>query len=122
MLRNANLNANPVIVAAVEQLLEEDRQFERSERRVSFRESISRPVTIKVRDQVTEYPGFSKNISFEGIGLISQKDFAANLEAKIEIHSSQDKNPIVLCRLAWCRPFGEGWYVSGWHFVTVVRS
>lgn len=123
MLRHTSSHSNPLVVAAIEQLFDEDRQFERNERRMSFRESFSRPVTITMRggkDGV--YNGFSKNVSFEGIGVISQHSFEPGSEAKIEIHSSNNLSPVIVSKMAWCKPFGEGWYISGWLFVTAVRG
>lgn len=122
MLRNSSVNANPIIVAAVENLFNEDRQFERTERRFSIREQFSRPVTVKIQNQEEVIDGFSKNISFEGIGIITKTEFPQGSEAKIEIHSSNSVNPVIVSKLAWCKPFGKGWYISGWSFVTAVRG
>lgn len=122
MLRHSNIHANPVIVKAVEKLFDEDRQFERAERRISFREAISRPCRIRLSGKDEIINGFTKNISFEGVGVITHESFQGDEEAKIEIHSSHDTNPVIFSRLAWCKPFGDGWYVSGWRFVTAVRD
>ena len=122
MLRNSSVKANPIIVAAVENLFDEDRQFERTERRFSIREQFSRPVTVKLNDKDEVYDVFSKNISFEGIGIISKNEFPQGAEAKIEIYSSNSVNPVIVSKLAWCKPFGKGWYISGWRFVTAVRG
>lgn len=110
---------NPVVVSAVERIFNEERQFDRAERRSLYRETISRPVGIRLNND-REILCFSKNLSFDGIGVISQYSFLENTEAKIEIHSSNNLNPVMAAKLAWCKPFGEGWFVSGWHFLAVI--
>ena len=122
MLRNSNINANPNIVAAIEGLFDEDRQFELDERRLSIRESFSRPVKIQLSDRDEVYDGFSKNVSFEGIGIISRTRFEIGTEASVIILSSRANNPVFVSKLAWSKPFGEGWHVSGWKFKMLVRG
>ena len=115
------LQQNPVLSNAIEKIFSEDRQFDREERRSLYRESISRPVGIRLTSG-REILCFSRNLSFEGIGVISHVEFDPDSEATIEIHSTDDCNSVMAAKLAWCRPFGQGWYISGWHFLALIRE
>lgn len=112
---------NPILASAIEKIFSEDRVFDREERRSLYRESISRPVGIRL-DSGREILCFSRNLSFEGIGVISHVPFDDNCEATIEIHSTHAGNPVMAAQLVWCRPFGQGWYISGWQFLALLRE
>lgn len=122
MLRHQMLNANPVLVSLVQRLLDEDNRFDRTERRSTVRESFARPVIVRIGDAANELSAFSRNISPDGIGLVSTMEFPADTTAKLEILSTAGVSPTILSELKWCKPLGKGWFLSGWKFLTAVRG
>ena len=112
---------NPVVVPVVEKLFTEEQQYNRAERRSLYRHFFSRPVAVRLDDK-REIVCFSRNLSFEGIGLISHIEFEPNAAAKIEIHSNYIDNPIMTSQMAWCRSFGDGWFMSGWQFLALASD
>lgn len=122
MLRQTILNANPQIASSVEKLIDEERRRERSERRSASRTPFTAPVLIRFRDQTESIVAISKDISIQGIGLITDQDFAPGATAKLELRSPYGPPQIFLSELRWRTELGHSWYISGWHFVTLVRN
>lgn len=122
MLRQTILNANPVIVSAIEKLLDEERRFEQTERRATVREPVARPIIVRPQGTEEQFSAFSKNISTQGIGLISKDKFRPEMTAKIEIYTTGGDSPVFISELRWCQPFGKDWFASGWHFIAAARS
>ena len=75
-----------------------------------------RLVSISVGD--TRYPGMSREISASGMGLLHPEELPLG-EAEICIRLD-DSDVVVRRRIQWCRPLGEGWYISGALFTDVV--
>ena len=119
----AQLNQDSELNEMVEELLREDRQLTILERRSYHRQPFVRPVTIfPTRGMQVPVVGFSKNISPSGIGLLCMKGTPERLVARIEIHRTAGKPLAVLSECRWCDDFGDGWYISGWNFLSPVRT
>lgn len=100
----------------VQQLLKESEVALLSERRTSPRKPFTRPVLIKHgRDKVT--PGFSRDISDFGLGVIDQFEWESGTIVDIEIHSLFGRNVSVRAEARWSDNYGEGFFVTGWYFL-----
>ncbi len=89
------------------------------ERRAADRKSFPHPVKVVVgRHQPQTHEAFSRGISVRGIGIISKTEFLPNTIATILIHSVKSQDVEVKAESRWCLPYGEGWFVSGWSFLT----
>ncbi len=123
MLREMQSPSDPVVERIVLQLLREESQLIARERRSAHRQSLIRPVTISLRsDEEIEIRGFTRNISTQGVGVISDLDFVDGGVAIIKIHSLDGRDTRILSECRWSNPFGEGWYASGWNFLNVARN
>jgi hypothetical protein len=61
--------------------------------------------------------GFSRDVSAEGVGLLHS--FPLDLtDTVVEFPRPNRKSLRLQVKITWCKPFGEGWYVSGGQFIT----
>ena len=106
--------------ACIEKLLKENETVLLRERRVAERKSFTRPVTIaagKDRDELHE--AFSRDISPIGIGIISRVNWPERTRAELTIQTISSRERVhVFAEVRWTKPFGTGWFVTGWHFVS----
>jgi hypothetical protein len=73
---------------------------------------------VTIRSGEVEYDGFSRDISPTGIGLMHQADLP--LEQVDVVLSTENTESVSLrVQIEWCRPLGQGWYLSGGKFVAV---
>ena len=123
MLREMQRPSDPIIERMVQNLIREEIQHVSRERRSAHRESLIRPVTISLRhDEDIIVRGFTRNISPMGVGVISDLDFVVGGVSIIKIHSLENQDKRVLSECRWSNPFGDGWFVSGWNFLSVTRD
>jgi hypothetical protein len=61
---------------------------------------------------------FSREISSSGIGLLHSMSFDKDVIGKLTIESN-GRRVAQLAQMVWCRPAGEGWYLSGWRFIAL---
>jgi hypothetical protein len=92
------------------------------ERRSASRVPYFQPVTVSVGgDEQGQYSCFSRDISPAGIGLLHS--VAIGLGEVVLTIPSQSAGPIRFrAEVVWCRPCGEGWYMSGVAFLNVLGS
>ena len=122
MLTNAQSGHDSQLQAVVADLTKEYVHAE-SERRSSHRTPFVRPVIIKFIDAGKKSPiAFSKNISPVGIGLILEEAIPEGTLATLTIESARDRCVRIRSELRWCEPFGNGWHITGWKFITEVAS
>lgn len=119
MLREAPSTNHSDVREAVERLLIEDARFDEQERRSLHREHLVRPVTITLLESNETVGGVSRNISGAGICVLTRKTITERATARISIHSLGDQSSAFLAECRWSRPFGSGWYLSGWHFINL---
>ena len=103
-------------IKCVEQLLRENQAAKMRERRATNRKPFARPVKI-VTAQNEIYDGFSRDLSPQGIGVITQEELPQSTIATITIHRLEGSAVDVPAEVRWSAPFGDGWYVSGWRFL-----
>jgi len=88
------------------------------ERRAVGRKPFVRPVTILVGPHgEKQIPSFSKDLTSLGIGIVGSIRWDVGYIATLDIHSLLGPPVRVRCEVRWCERYGEGWYLSGWHFL-----
>lgn len=105
--------------STVRQLIKEGEAELLKERRSVDRKPFVRPVKILAgRNQEFVHEAFSRDISSIGVGIISATEFDENQLATLAIHSLEGRRDIpVRARVKWSKPYGYGWYISGWLFL-----
>ena len=85
--------------------------------RSRLREPFLTPAFIQPEgDSGPSLTGFSRDISAEGIGLLHS--FPLDRKDTVTVILGSNRKPIKLqVRIAWCKPFGEGWFISGGRFI-----
>jgi PilZ domain len=114
--------SSPYLEASIKELLLEDSMFDQNERRSLHREVLVRPVVLELRDSDQIIEGFSRNISFRGVSLLTRRAVAPDTVAKILIHRLHHAPTQFLVECRWVGPFGVQWNVSGWNFLNVDLS
>jgi hypothetical protein len=99
---------------AIYQLIVEAQNNEKKDRRHEVRFAFFRPVSIHA-DDGSRYSAFSREISASGIGLIHNLALQPG-EVEISISHEHGYSIRVRTQLVWCRPCGEGWFISGGRF------
>ncbi len=87
------------------------------EGRNRLREPFLAPVFIQPEgDSGPSLTGFSRDVSAEGIGLLHS--FPLDPKDIVVVFSGPNRKRVKLqIRIAWCKSFGDGWYISGGRFV-----
>lgn len=102
----------------IDRLLKERQATILRERRSIERQPFVRPVAISSqRLGETDIKGFSKDMSQHGIAVITTCDWATGTLATLHVHSLFGAHVTVRGEARWTEPYGEGWYITGWHFV-----
>ena len=104
----------------VQALLNEDQLFSLSERRDNARKNFVRPVRIIFTRNIKDIrPGFTRDLSDRGIGLIHRFEAVRGDHAFVTINRLWDQPVVMRCRVAWCTKCENGWFQSGWEIVSV---
>ena len=102
---------------AADRLLREQVKATR-ERRRADRKPFVRPVTIHIgphgESQIT---ALSKDLSPLGVGIVGDVQWEVGRIGIVEIHLPLGQSVRVRSEVLWCEPLGQGWHVSGWHFL-----
>ena len=102
--------------AGVQQLLKENQALLLRERRRANRVPFVRPVVIRPSRGTEEYHAFSRDISPQGIGLISPVAWEPPAIVTLEIQSLNGHDVTIKAESRWCDEHGEGWYLIGFVF------
>lgn len=102
--------------ADIDRLLLEAQRAKYSERRTEPRHPFVRPVHISLPD-VGNVLAFSKDMSKQGIGIITDQDLPDGQIAVLTIHSTSNYPVHLKCELRWSDRFGKGWFLTGWKFL-----
>lgn len=117
MMRSAtNLGASKY-ATLVHQMLLEDVRYDQNERRSSIRETLVRPTLIRSKGESGMLLGISRNISSQGVCIIVMKKIQEMTNADIFVHRLGAEPAVFVAECRWTKPFGEGWYLTGWHFL-----
>lgn len=120
-MRATGRAANPEIERTVNRLIAEDTQYDRIENRSSLRHKFIRAVDLQLRDSGREIPAFSRNLSADGIGVITNEMVAEGEMAVISIAPLGQGEVLLLGKCRWCKSYGENWFLSGWQFINLKR-
>lgn len=99
----------------VADLIHEAREADQAERRQSVRYPFFRPVTIRT-DLFRKHAAFTREISADGIGLLHRVEFRPG-KVDALISTAGGDTARLRIHLLWCRPCGEGWFLSGGRFI-----
>jgi len=114
-------NSDPQISSAVTKLLEGARSAEKTDRRASPRHPYFQPVTVVSSDRKQKMTAFSREISESGIGLLHYMPVMPG-EVTLTISGPLGAALRVRTEILWCRPCGEGWYLSGGQFLELAEQ
>jgi hypothetical protein len=105
--------------ATIRHLLDEGNDA-MAERRAERREPFFSPITLALPGEgQPQFTCFSRDISPTGIGLLHCMPVERG-EVLLTIPSKSCRPLRVRGQVMWCRPCGEGWYVSGIRFLDVI--
>lgn len=105
-------------LAGIQRLIKEVQASQLRERRAVDRKPFVRPVQITTEKSPDEpEQGFSRDISLHGIGVIGKTEWRDSSIATLVIHSLDGRNVTVKAEVRWCKPYGNGWYLTGWSFL-----
>ena len=75
------------------------------------------PVTLqRVNEPASNLSAFTRDLSRGGVGLLHNYPIERGLVSEV-LFRSRDVDIRKPAEAAWCRPAGEGWYLSGWRFL-----
>jgi hypothetical protein len=104
--------------AKIELLVEAARAADFGDRRADERYPFYRPVTILGENSdVRRFSAFSRDISAGGMGLVHNVPVVEGRVTLI-IHTQSGEQVRLPGLIGWCRPCGEGWYMSGARFIS----
>ena len=107
--------------ADVDRLLMEAQRAKRTERRTEPRHPFTRPVYIYVQREAGVL-AFAKDMSKQGIGIITNLNLKVGTIAVLKIHSTSHTPVHLKCEIRWSDEFGKGWYLTGWKFISVAPA
>lgn len=102
----------------IDRLLMEIQRSRITERRIETRQPFARPVKVHLPHGPT-LNSFSKDLSSQGIGIISEVSFQPKSIATLEIHSTLGDPVVLRAEVRWCDQYGKGWHLVGWKFIGV---
>lgn len=105
---------------AIHELILEAHQDDRRERRATVRHPFFRQVSMRLPGDIG-CTAFSREISTAGIGLLHDVELAP-CDVELIIPTKRGTSVRVRTRIVWCEPCGEGWYISGGHFLGVASA
>ena len=120
MLRQAIQAATPELKSMVEDLLYEEVRFMQKERRGLGRQPLARPVTLEFfSSDRPDLVGISKDISGEGVGIITTEPVDIRTQARLQIHRYSGRPSVVIAECRWCDESIGNWFFSGWNFANL---
>lgn len=101
----------------IDKLLLEAQRSKLSERRTEPRHAFVRPVHIYIGKEAAVL-AFSKDMSKQGIGVITDVELEVGTIAVLTIHSTSHTPVTLKCEVRWVDKFGKGWFLTGWKFIS----
>ncbi len=123
MMRSSAPIQNTEFKNVVDHLLMSVRNYDRVEYRSAIREDLVVPARVTFVDDGFSMPGFTRNISATGVGLLLPANCKQGSYAVIQMERADGYGKYrVLSECRWIKPFGEQWFLSGWMFVSVMNG
>ena len=105
-------------LTSIQQLMKENEVSLIRERRSADRKPFVRPIVIATgRNHDTLQDAFSRDISSNGMGIVTSTEWTVGTRAVLTIHSLSKHTVRVSAEVRWCQEYGSGWYLSGWNFL-----
>ena len=102
---------------AIPELVEEAEATNRADQRSERRFPYFRAVSVIVGESgERNYSAFSKDISQGGMGLLHSMPLESG-KATLRVCDDEGGALVLPCEIKWCKPAGEGWYLSGAAFI-----
>jgi hypothetical protein len=110
--------SNRLLADSVSELLREAAVEAEVDLRIRQRHPFFRPAVIACADaRRRSHSAFCRDISPAGVGLLH--NFPLNPgEVIVTIATKKGRNVSVRTDIVWCKPCGEGWYISGGRFLS----
>ena len=89
-----------------------------TERRTEPRQPFARPVVIHL-PHGPSIRAFAKDLSSQGIGVITENSFQPGSLATLEIHSMNGDPVLLRSEARWSDAYGKGWFLVGWKFIAI---
>ena len=120
MLRSSTPVGNPEFKTVVDSLMSSVSNYDRVEYRSAIRESLVVPVRVIFSEDDFQMPGFTRNISTTGVGLLLPATCKEGSLGIIQLERADARcKHCVLAECRWVKSFGESWFLSGWKFIKV---
>ena len=103
---------------AIHQLIGEALCESKQDRRTEPRYPFFRRISVGLSEG-HRYSAFTREISASGIGLVHNFELAPG-EVELSIPSERGCVVRVRTRIVWCKPCGDGWFLSGGQFIGVM--
>jgi hypothetical protein len=119
MSSNPSVSGSPTYRAGeIQEFLAASRSEDGAERRVSERQAFFAPVSLKPAKTPTQrWSVFSRDLSSEGIGLLHNMPIDRGTVCEVTVRCDQaELRHDAECM--WCTSAGEGWFLSGWRFLS----
>lgn len=100
----------------VEDLVEASRRLIGDDHRHANRNPLVCAVEVESRVWDWSTSAFSRDISVDGIGLISADPIPDRLTADLCVQRFDGTVMKVVASCRWCKAYGENWFASGWAF------
>lgn len=116
-LEIAPVAARPTLEEQLQTLMFEARSDDQMDRRGAARYPFFRPVTIvPAQGRLAEHTAFTRELSTTGIGLLHSVRLRPG-PVTIALRTQDGDEVRLPTEILWCRPCGDGWFVSGGKFV-----
>lgn len=92
-----------------------------TERRAEKRDPFFKAIRLSFVGENRQFTCFSRDISPSGIGLLHYLTVEPG-RVVLTVPSDACGDIRILAEIVWCRPCGEGWYVSGARFLQILPS
>ena len=118
LLNSAVAVASGPVADLIAEIRADEVRFDR-ELRSAHREKIVIPIDISRGAEIAY--GFTRNLSPQGACVIAFQQFAESGKAKISLYRLGGKRSCVVAECRWCKPYGTGYFLSGWQFQGLTR-
>lgn len=101
----------------INKLIIEAQRSRYTERRTEPRHPFVRPVQMYLGKEDVILT-FSKDMSKQGIGIITDRELTVGTIAVLTIHSTSHTPVTLKCEVRWIDKFGKDWFLTGWKFLS----
>lgn len=108
----------PELSEQVQVLMAEARSDDQMDRRGAARYPFFRPARISLgTGDLGEYTAFTRELATTGLGLLHSIKLVPG-PVVVVLHTQDGARVRLPTEIQWCRPCGDGWYVSGGTFLS----